>query len=221
MLIHSRRDALRQHGGHLCADAEQFDMRDFLQARQQPLQAVVGQGQRIAAGEQNVADVRIRGDIGQRSFPFGRVDEALMLAAENARAGAVTAVGGAEIRHQEKNAVRIAVHDAGHGRIRVLTQRVLFLAFRVQAFVDDRNNRTAQRGRRILRIEQARVIGGDGHGEVSRRVHHGLAFVVGQVDEGVEGVHVTNGVLKLPVPVVPLDAADTRVMFFSESAGAV
>ena len=52
----------------------------------------VGKGQGVAAGQEHVADIRIGRDVVQSAFPLGRVDKALMLAAENAGARAVAAV---------------------------------------------------------------------------------------------------------------------------------
>ena len=66
-----RRDPLRQHGRHLGADADELDVRDRPQLAQDPVEPLVAQGQRIAAGEQHVADRRRAADVVERLFQPG------------------------------------------------------------------------------------------------------------------------------------------------------
>ena len=65
-----RRDALRQHDRHLAADPEELHIGDPPETRQHPFQPIVGQQQRIAAGEQHVADDRRARDVVDGALPL-------------------------------------------------------------------------------------------------------------------------------------------------------
>ena len=67
-----RRDALRQYHRHFGADAQEFEMLDGAQAREQPFELVVANRQRIAAGKQAVADFADALRYIARPFPTAR-----------------------------------------------------------------------------------------------------------------------------------------------------
>ena len=66
-----------------------------------------------------------------------------MLASENPGAGTVAAIGRTDVGHQEENAIRITMDDAGNRRVDVFTEGIFFFAFGVQAFVNHRDDRAA------------------------------------------------------------------------------
>ena len=54
-----RCNALRQDRGYLGADPDNLNMRNVLEPGKEPFNPVIGQGERVSAGQKNVADVRI------------------------------------------------------------------------------------------------------------------------------------------------------------------
>src|SRR3546814_8623949 len=79
-------------------------MRDLAQPRQQPVQLLVVDGERVAARQQHVAHLGMRVQIGERLLPLA--DAEMVLAArlaDHARAGAIAAIGRAETGGEERS----------------------------------------------------------------------------------------------------------------------
>ncbi len=114
-----RRDALRQEPRDAGADAQELDVRDRPQPAEELVERGVRHQQRVAAGEQDVAHLRVLLQVGE-----GRLDapaERLELAlADQAAPRAVAAVGRAGIERQEQHAVGVTVDEAFDHRGMVL-----------------------------------------------------------------------------------------------------
>ena len=101
------------------------------QVFQEETQLADGQGQRIAAGDDHVADFRMIADV---------LDHAFVVAADGVPAAAdhggpfaraEPAIHGADVRRDQQGAIGIAMRQAGHRRILVLLQRIVqFIARR-------------------------------------------------------------------------------------------
>src|SRR5215469_9550524 len=121
-------DALRQDDWNLRTDPDELDVLDGAQARQQPIELVVADAERIAAGEQDIAHLGVRLEIAEGLLPLPRGE--LVFAAgitHEARTRAVAAIGRTRPRCQEQYAVRIAMHYAGNDRVVVFAQRIVGL----------------------------------------------------------------------------------------------
>src|SRR5204863_2575334 len=109
------------------ADADDIDVRNPRQAVEEELQLGGRQGQRVAAGDNDVADFGVGGDI---------VDHAAVVAADGvppatdhggALARAEAAVHGADVGGDDQGPVWITMGQAGDGRVLVFFERVLQL----------------------------------------------------------------------------------------------
>ena len=206
------------------ADAQKFHVRNRAQPAQKIFQLVVAQQQRVAAAQQHVADFRMRGDVGDLLVEFGMKIVAAGVADEP-RARAVTAIRGAAVGDQKQHAVGIAMHEAGHGRMRILAARVAHLPRRGVGFLDVRNDLQADRAMFVRRINQVEKIRRDGQREL----------VVGQFcageflrrERGHQSLQLLrrgDAVFELPAPVVPVgignvvpEAAAGGVKFLQKS----
>jgi len=121
-------DAHWQHRRHFGTDADELYVRYGPQARQQPIQLVVSEGEGIAPRDQHVAHFLVLGEVFERPLPDRRAEVVLAGLTDHARAGAVTAIGGAERRRQQQNTVRVTMHQAGHRRVVIFSERVVGLA---------------------------------------------------------------------------------------------
>ncbi len=133
-------DAHGKHRRHLAAEADELDVLDRPQAAEQVVELVVGDGQGIAARQQDVANFRMRFDVCERPVPL--TDRELVVAAglaDHARARAVAAIGRAETGGQEQHPVGIAVNQTRNGRVVVLAQGIVGLARHAQVFLADRD----------------------------------------------------------------------------------
>jgi hypothetical protein len=203
-LAELRRDALRQEHRDARADADELHVLDRAQAAEQVLELLVRQQQRVAPGEQHVADLRVRLDVAQRLLVFGM--KVVVLRVRNQPAArAIAAVGRAAVGHEEEHAIRIAVHKARH-------RRMLVLAERIQHLPSDEITISSARGMTCLRIGQSgskrsirlKKYGRDRQGELvlgeeqpaflRRRERHILLQLRDRRDP----------VLELPRPVLPI-----------------
>ena len=107
------RDAGGQLHHHARAHAQEAHMRCALaDAAQNFVQTLVGEGQRVAAGEQHIFDILVVGDVVDRAFDLILVHRALGLG-HHALAGAKAAQRGARVGDQKQHPARITMHDAG------------------------------------------------------------------------------------------------------------
>lgn len=68
----------------------------------------------------------------------------------------------------------------------------------------------------VHRIEEARVIGGDGRGKTSRGMRQGCLLFLREVEELGQGMDIRYTVTKLPLPVIPLTNAGFGKKFLAE-----
>ena len=213
-------DALRQHQRNLRADAQELHVRDGAQAAQQPFQLVGGDGQRVAARQQHVADLPVRGDVVDRALPLRQRKSVFAAAADHPAARAVTTIGAAESGGQEQHAIGIAVDEAGHGGVVVLAERIVGLADRAGVLAVDRDVRAAQRLLGVGLAEQAGVIRRDADGKRPFVAGDGAALILAEPDHPGERPEVANAVAQLPAPVVPVGGAGVREKAAAERARA-
>src|SRR5262249_27243091 len=146
------------------------------QAAEDPIELFFAQRQRVAAADQHVANLGRLPNVFKALFQAGLARHNLAVP-DNARPRAVAAVGRAEIEGQEQNAVRIAVYESGSGAVAILTQRIVGLAGRAEELTRYRNDRSPQRLRRVLAVEQAHVIGRDADRQHRLALHESFALV--------------------------------------------
>ena len=179
-------------------------MPDGAQPGQQPVQLVVGQGQRIATRQQHVAHFGVRLEIAQGRFPVAG-GEAVFAAgiAHHPRTGAIAAIGRAGASGQEQHPVGIAVHQAGNHSVMVLTQRVVRLAGREEIFPAGGDVGAPQRLGGVFQIHQAGVIGRNPKRQGAGVAADGAALVFGQGEQTRQIFQGANAGPHLPAPVVP------------------
>ncbi len=117
-------DALRQEDRDAAADADDLDVRDLAQAAQDLLEQLRRKGQAVAAGDQDVADLRRPAQVLELRLVVAAV-EVLGRVADDARPRAVPAVRRALRRDEHQDPVRVAVDEPGHRGVAVLGERVL------------------------------------------------------------------------------------------------
>ena len=118
-----RRNALRADDGGAGAETDDLYVRDRAQALDDVLQIVIGDHQAVAAGEEDVADLGMRGDVIDALVDLRHRHLAVILAGK-AAARAVTTVHGALVGDEQQHAVGIAVRQTGGGGVGVLVQGV-------------------------------------------------------------------------------------------------
>ncbi len=175
-------DPLRKDGRRLCADPDELHVRDLPQTHEQPFDLFVGQGQRIAAGEEDVPHFRMRRDVLDALFPLRGIQAVVAVVSDHPRTGAVAAVGRAGPRHEKQDAVRIAMDDSGNRAVLILMERVVRFAAAAEVFVNGGHNRPAQGLLRVPWIEETRVVRGDRKRERARRAAHRVALILRKTD---------------------------------------
>ena len=144
------RDPLRQHGRHLGADADELDVRNRPQLAENPFELVVAERERVAAGDQHVANLRRAPQIIERGQQPALLRHQLAVP-DHARPRAITAIRRAEVERQEQHAIRITMHQARHRAVRIFAQRIVRLALGAHELIERRHDRSPQRLQRILR----------------------------------------------------------------------
>ena len=134
-------------------------MRDRRQVVQEEAELGDGQRQRIAAGDDDVADLRMVADV---------LDHALVVAADGVPAAAhhggplaraEAAIHGADVRGDQQGPIRIAVRQARHRRVLVLFERIFQLVPRLVAHLQRRGDRLqANRIVRVVGVDQREVV---------------------------------------------------------------
>ena len=103
-----RRDALRKENGDARTDADELDVLDGAQFTEKVSQLIVGKEQRIASAEEDVADGRGAPDVIELAIEFG-MEIVAGSVADEPRAGAIAAIGGATVGDQKEHAIGIAM----------------------------------------------------------------------------------------------------------------
>ena len=136
-------------------------------------------------------------------FPLG-FQMLLADAGNDARAGAIAAVGGAAVGDEKQHAVRIAVDEAGHRHVGILAAGIGEFLGRVPAFLDARDDLAADRAIRIVAVDQVEKVRGDRHRQLVPGEQDAGALDIGEVEarfEIGEGIH---AVAELPFVVAPV-----------------
>ena len=155
-----RRDALRQEDGNARADAQKLHMRNRPQPREQILQLLVAEQQRVAPAQQHVANLRMRRDVGELLVEL-RMKIIAAGIAHQARARAVAAIARAPIRHEEEHAVGITMHQPRHWRMPVLAAGITQFPRRRGRLLDARNDLPPDGAILIRRIDEIEEVGRD------------------------------------------------------------
>ena len=136
-----RRHAHRLHDGLLDADPDELEVLDRAQARQHVLEPVLVERQRIAAGDQAIANRRRARDVVDRGVDVGLAQRALAARADEPGPRAIAAINRAEIGDEQQHAIRIAMHEARRRAVAVLAERVVLLARRLVELRQRRDRR--------------------------------------------------------------------------------
>ena len=103
------------------------------------------------------------------------------------------------------------MHQARHGAMAVLAERIVGLAGRLEIFGADRDMRAAERLQRILARHQARIIRRDAERQRALMADHRVALVVGEHEDALELGERADARARLPAPVVPLGGIDLGI----------
>src|SRR5262245_3113680 len=214
------RDALRQHGRDLGADADKLDVLDRAQASKQVVELVVTDRQRVAAREEHVANLGMLLEVAEREIPIADVEIVLSArVADEAGARAVAAIGGAGARGEEQHAVGIAVDETGYDGVVVLAKRVVFLAGQADIFVADHDVRAPQGLRRIVKTHEACVIGRDSDRKRASVARHRVVLILGEHEDAAELGEGADAGPQLPAPIVPFGGCGVGVEASIEGPG--
>ena len=164
------------------------------------------EGQAVAAGDQDVADLRRAAQVLELGLVVAAV-EVLGRVADDPRPRAVAAVARALGRDQHQDPVRVAVDEARDRRVAVLGERVLHHRGEGLLLAPERDDLAADRVVRVLRVDQADEVRRDVDPEL---VGGGqpFALLVGQLEDLLDLVELVDPVAQLPAPVVPLRVRD-------------
>ncbi len=130
--------------------------------------------------------------------------------AHDARAGAVAAVRGAEVRHEKEHAVGIPVNEARHRAHLLLGERIRRFAGAAHEFRGARDHGAPERLLGVVVREQAHVVRRHADGKHRASPLEREPLVVREVQDALEGLEILDAVADLPVPVVPLAIARFR-----------
>jgi len=136
------------------ADPDDLHVRDLAQAAQHGLEKLRRQRQAVAAGDQDVADLGRPADVVELGLVLLPV-EVLAGVADDPRSRAVPAVAGALRGDQHQHPVRVAVDQAGDGRMAVLGERVLHHPGEGLELAAQRDHLAADRVVRVVGIDEA------------------------------------------------------------------
>ncbi len=201
-------DALRQEDRHAAADPDDLDVRDLAEPAQDLLEQLRREGQAVAAGDEDVADLRGPPQVLELGLVVAAV-EVLGRVADDPRAGAVPAVRGALGRDEHQHAIGVAVDEPRHRGVAVLGEGVLHHRGEGLLLAAGRDDLAADRVVGVVRVDQADEVGRDVDTELVRR-RQAQALIVGEVQDRLDLGEVVDPVTQLPAPVVPLLVGDVR-----------
>ena len=204
------RDALREEEWDARADAEELDVLDGPQPGEEILELLVAEEQRVAAGEEHVADFRVRGDVINLPVKL-RVEVIAAGVAHEPRARAIAAVGGAAVRDEEQHAVGVAMDEPGHRRVRVFAAGVGHFPRRGVRLLQAGNHLPADGTVLVLGVNEVEEVRRDGHRQLGAAEDGSGAFRGREGgEELLELLDGRDAMLELPLPVVPLRVGDVR-----------
>ena len=194
---------MRQEDRDAAADAQKLDVLDGPQAAQQVPETPIGEEQRVAAGQEHVADLGVFLQVVDRAVEI-EFELLLAHATDDAAARAVAAIGGAPVGDEKEHAVGITMDQPGHGHVMVLAARVGQVGRFVGHLLDARNDLTADRAIGIERIDQVKEVGRDAHGQLGIGEENPGMLFAGQLDLSRQVIERFDTMPHLPLPVVPL-----------------
>lgn len=204
------RDAVRQNNRHAAADAHHLNMGDAAQFGQNPVELLIGEHERIAAGKENIADHRRFADVvdaGEQFIFIGnRID-----VADLALAGTVTAVHGADVADLQQHPVGVAMGHSRHRAIPVFGQGVgqvtgveLQLAGGGKGLTEDGVVAKA------FVVDQGEIIGGNRQRKATQGLFETGFFLRFEMDaeQFFDAADIADGMFQLPAPVLPAGKGD-------------
>jgi hypothetical protein len=93
----------------------------------------------------------------------------------------------------------------------VFVERIDSLAGRLPVLVGHHDHGTPQRLVGILRVEKAGVVRGDSRRQRPAMTVYGEALIVREVDDSFQAGEISDGIAKLPAPIVPLGVCRQRI----------
>ncbi len=176
-------------------------MGDLAQAGKDLLQQARGEGERVSAGKQHIADLWSAFDIVYLQLEI-LAGEGLGGITHDARAGAVAAVDRALGGDQHQHSIRVAVDQAWDRRMAVLGERILHLPGEGAHFLHGGDDLLADWVVGVIRVDERNKVGGHIHAE---EIGAGKRFFLArlELEHLLELLHGIKSVGKLPAPVVP------------------
>jgi hypothetical protein len=173
------------------------------QAREDLLEAAIGEDERIAARDDDVAHLGVFADVSEPLL-HRRPVEAAAPAERDPAPGAVAAVHRAAIHHQEQRSIPVLVHDRARGPVGLLADGVLEVARGVARLRRRRDDLHPHRTGRVARVHQRSVVGGDADPRPPLGQGEPKTLPVGERDDPAELLRGRERVPLLPAPVAPV-----------------
>ena len=207
-------DALGANDGSAAADADNLYVRDGAEAGDDVLKFLVADHKSVATAEEDVAHLGGFLDVLETLFDtvLGRL---VIFLSSKTTACAVTAVHGAHVGDEEKHTVGIAVGETGSGRILVLVQGVVEVGGSNVALSTLRDALATNGIVRVVGINEAEIIRGDGHAEFGKCLFDAIGLLGREGEVFAEFFVGLDAVLDLPFPIIPLLVGDGGEEFFS------
>ena len=197
------RDTLRQEDRDARSEADELDVLDRAEAAEERVQLRVGKQERVAAGEQDVTDLRVGLDVLQAGFEL-RMEVIRLGVRDQAAARAVAAIGSAAVGDQEEHAVRVTMDDARHGHGAFFADGVLGFARGDIGLLDARDDLPADRAIRVLGVDEVEEMRRDRQRELVRGEEAPFPLLLGEHEHLFQLGQRRDPVAQLPMPVVPL-----------------
>ena len=153
-------DAVRQLHRHPRAEPDDLNVRNRTQAAQQPVQVFFIKGERVAAGQEHVADLGVGSEVVEGVLEFAFFHEERRVA-DHAFAKAVAAVDGALRRHTKRHAVAVVVDQVFDGRVRLFLQRIGHADDVGRHLAHPRDDLPPDRAVGVVRVHQRGIVWGD------------------------------------------------------------
>src|SRR5262245_7063019 len=133
-------------------------MRNRAQPRQDVLETILVERERVAAGDQAVPDGRRGRDVLDGAVDVGLAQRSLAGGAYEPGPRAIPAIDRAEIRDEQQHTVRITVNEPRNGAMAVLAEWVVLLAGGAIELGERRDRRATQALQWVRRIDEAHVV---------------------------------------------------------------
>ncbi len=200
-------DPLGEEDGDSGADANEFEVGDLAEAGEDFIEFPGGEEEGVAAGEEDVADLRVFLQVLVGGFV---VHFELLIAgsADDAASGAVAAVGGAAVGDEEEDAIGVAVDEAGYGHVGVFAAGVGHFGGVFPGLFDSGDDLSTDGIERVAWIDEIEVVGGDGGGELGAGEEYAGALFIGEGDAAFDVLEAADAVFQLPFCGIPFVLSD-------------